>query len=190
MFFLTTFILAATGSYKSSSLSSIFHWRICLFFFPRAESFGHSSSLMYAFISPSKPNVLFQCSPFTFCVVGDDDEIHVLCQSQWERKNLIHLGQGPVCCDVIQFPKTPWYEGKLRQPRVSALQWAKPLSQSRQGMSWANLTSPAWQNKPGYCQQLSLEVLQWEILLLPLLLFPSLIHLQKEPHFVMQGADI
>lgn len=51
-------------------------------FFSRAESLGHSSSLMYPFISPSKLNVLFQHSRFTFYFFGRDDEIHVLCQSQ------------------------------------------------------------------------------------------------------------
>lgn len=95
---------------------------------------------------------------FSACFLCDDDEIHALCQSQWERKNLLHLGQGPVCCAVMQLPKSPSCEGKPRQPRASALQWVKPLSQSQRGVSWANLTSPAWLNKPGYCQQLSSEV--------------------------------
>lgn len=151
---------------------------------------------MYPFISSSKLNVLFQRSRFTFNFFGHGDEIHVLCQSQWEGKNLLHLGQGPVCCDVIQFPKTPSCEGKPRQWMAGlccpAFRGVKPLSQSRWGVSWANLTSPAWQNRPGYCQQLLTEVLQWEILLLHLLLFPSLIHLfcKKKPSYIMQGAAI
>lgn len=39
------------------------------FFFPRAESFGHSSFIRYPFISPSKLNVLFSVLTicFSFC---------------------------------------------------------------------------------------------------------------------------
>lgn len=171
-----------------TAVSLLFFTEEFAFFSPYSRIFW---SQLYPFISSSKLNVFFSVLAICFSF-----------HWRW-RWNSCALPQsvrkeGPdtpgartclLWCYTI--PQNTSCEGKLRQPQASALQWVKPLSQSRRGVSWANLTAPAWQNKPGYCQQLSTGGLHWEILLLHLLLFPSLIHFcKKKSRFIMQEAGI
>lgn len=42
----------------------------------------------------------------------------MLCQTQWERKNLLHLGQGQVCCNITRFLKNPSWEDKQKREQL------------------------------------------------------------------------